>query len=129
MYAAAMARTSTRLRGAYGAHLTALREAAGLTQKQLAKKLAVHHSNIAFWERSDKPPRGDILPELASTLDVSLDVLLNAKKSTTDKSAKLLPKGKLFRTFESASQLPRRQQDKIIEVVEAIVERYLRTKR
>jgi len=125
MYAPKMSRTSTKPRGAYGTHLISLREAAGLTQKQLAKKLGVHHSNIAFWERSNKPPRGDVLPNLASTLGVSLDVLLNAKKSPPSKSTKSLPKGRLASVFESVASLPRRQQAKIIEVVEALVERYL----
>jgi len=119
-----MSRTSTRPRGAYGAHLTALRKAKGLTQKQLAKKLDVHHSNIAFWERSDKPPRGDVLPSLASALGVSLDVLLKARKSSSIKPAANSPlKGRLYRVFESVAKLPRRQQAKIIDVVEALVER------
>lgn len=119
-----MSRTSTKPKGAYGTHLTVLREAAGLTQKQLAKKLGVHHSNIAFWERSDKPPRGDVLPDLAAALGVTLDVLLKAKKSSSSKVALKSPlKGRLHRVFESVAKLPRRQQTKIIDVVEALVER------
>ena len=113
-----MGRPSTKPRGDYGAHLTALRVAAGLTQKQLAEKLAVHHSNIAFWERSEKPPRGDVLPKLASALGVSLEVLLNAAKSRTKKP---VAKGRMQQMFEAASHLPRRQQLKIVDLLEPFV--------
>ena len=113
-----MGRPSTKPRGVYGAHLTALREAAGLTQKQLAEKLTVHHSNIAFWERSEKPPRGDVLPKLAEAMNVSLEVLLNA---TMPRAKKPVAKGRMQQMFEAASQLPRRQQLKIVDLLEPFV--------
>ena len=52
-------------RPALGQRLTELREAAGLTQVQLAERVAVHPSNIGFWELSGTPPRGEVLPKLA----------------------------------------------------------------
>jgi len=114
----AMGRPLTKPRGSYGLHLASLREAAGLTQKALATRLRVHHSNIAFWERWDKPPRGDVLPALAEALGVSLEDLLRTTKPKPRKSA---AKGKLQQVFEEASRLPRRQQQKVAEVVEALV--------
>lgn len=113
-----MGRPAQRQRPAYGRHLADLREAAGLTQQQLAAKLGVPQSNIAFWERSDKPPRGEVLPKLAHTLSVSVDVLLGV---TPPKPKRQAAKGRLQQVFESASGLPRRQQKKIAEVVEALV--------
>jgi len=101
-----------------GQRLTDLRQAAGLTQMQLAEKLAVHHSNIAFWELSGTPPRGEVLPSLAAALGVTIDDLLGAKPP---KPRRLPAKGRLQQVFEAASRLPRRQQDKIAEFVEAFV--------
>src|ERR1700729_1439267 len=63
----------------FGQHLMELRRAAGLSQNALAAKLGVPQSNISFWEKWDKPPRGDILPALAEALSVSIDELLGHK--------------------------------------------------
>lgn len=98
--------------------LAELRQAAGLTQMQLADKLGVHHSNIAFWELSGTPPRGEVLPKMAHALGVSVDTLLGV---TPPKPKKQAAKGRLQLVFEAASKLPRRQQQKIAEVVEALV--------
>lgn len=95
-----------------------LRQAAGLTQIQLAQKVGVHNSNIAFWELSGTPPRGEVLPKLAAALGVSIDALLGVQPPKPKRQA---AKGRLQRVFEEASRLPRRQQEKIAEFVEAFV--------
>lgn len=105
-------------RPALGQRLADLRQAAGLTQMQLAEKLAVHHSNIAFWELSGTAPRGEVLPGLASALGVTVDELLGVRPP---KPRRQPAKGRLQQVFEAASRLPRRQQDKIAEFVEAFV--------
>jgi transcriptional regulator with XRE-family HTH domain len=78
------------------------------------RKLGVPQSNITFWERSEKPPRGEVLPELAAALNVSADALL---RLTPPKPKKQAAKGRLQSVFESAAKLPRRQQEKIAEFV------------
>jgi transcriptional regulator with XRE-family HTH domain len=107
-----------------GARLLALRQAAGLTQIELARYLGVPHANIAFWEWSDKPPRSDLLPEMAKALGVRLDDLLVTNGATPGKRPG--PVGELQRTFEDVRQLPRKQQRKIIETVRALVNEYTR---
>jgi transcriptional regulator with XRE-family HTH domain len=104
-----------------GQRLTELREAAGLTQVQLAERVAVHPSNIGFWELTGTPPRGEVLPKLADALGVSVDVLLGVAPPKPKRQA---AKGRLQLVFESAAKLPRRQQEKIVEVVEAMVEKH-----
>ena len=120
-----MGRPSQRERPDYGRHLAELREAAGLTQQTLAERLGVHQSNIAFWERWDKPPRGEVLPKLADALGVSIDTLLGV---TPPKPKRQAAKGRLQRVFENASKLPRRQQEKVAEFVEAFVVQHAGTK-
>jgi transcriptional regulator with XRE-family HTH domain len=112
---------SKKERPALGQRLVELRQAAGLTQMQLAEKLGVHHSNIAFWELTGTPPRGEVLPKLAHTLGVSIDALLGV---TPPKPKKQAAKGRLQLVFESASKLPRRQQEKVAEFVEAFVNQH-----
>jgi transcriptional regulator with XRE-family HTH domain len=102
-------------------HLAQLREAAGLTQAQLGERVGVHSSNIAFWELSGTPPRGEVLPKLAQALNVTIDELLGA---TPPKPKKQAAKGRLQQVFEEAAKLPRRQQQKIIEMAEAFIVQY-----
>lgn len=113
-------RTCKRNRPPLAQHLSELRQAAGLTQMQLANKVGVHHSSIAFWELSGTPPRGEVLPKLAEALGVSIDTLLGV---TPPKPKRQAAKGRLQRVFEEASKLPRRQQEKVAEFVEAFVEK------
>lgn len=106
--------------------MLALREAAGLSQRELARRLDVPQQNIAFWEQSDKPPRSDLLPALSEILGVSLQDLLvvTAAKTASKPRPAAGPAGKMRRVFEEASRLPRRQQEKIAEFVLAYVRQY-----
>ena len=108
----------------FGSHLMELRHTAGLSQNALAAKLGVPQSNISFWEKWDKPPRGDILPGLARALGVSVDVLLGYKAP----NRKAAPVGKARQAFDAVSRLPRRQQDQIIKVVNALVAQHVTAK-
>jgi transcriptional regulator with XRE-family HTH domain len=105
-------------RPALARHLAELRQAAGLTQMQLADKLGVHHSNIAFWELSGTPPRGEVLPKMAEAFGVSVDTLLGV---TPPKPKKQAAKGRLQLVFEEVAKLPRRQQQKVIEMAEGFL--------
>lgn len=98
--------------------LVALRQAAGLTQVQLAGQLGVAPSVIAFWELKGTPPRGEVLPGLAKAFGVSVDELLGVEPIKPKRQA---AKGKLQSLFEAASKLPRRQQEKVIAVLEPFV--------
>jgi transcriptional regulator with XRE-family HTH domain len=108
-------------RSPLGLRLAELRQSAGLTQMQLAGKIGVHHSNIAFWELSGTPPRGEVLPKMAHALGVSVDALLGV---TPPKPKRQAAKGRLQYVFEAASKLPRRQQEKVAEFVGAFVKQH-----
>lgn len=121
-YSSGMARTTQKKRPAMGAHLVELRKAAGLTQTELAEMIGELQQNVAYWELSDKPPRSDVLLKLAEVLGVRVENLL-----TTDPvSRRAQPPGKARKVFEDVAQLPRRQQDKILEMVSALVQQYRR---
>ncbi len=96
--------------------LATLRKDAGLSQVDLAKRINTSSSNVAFWEQTGTPPRGEVLPALAGALGVSVDELLGV---TPQKPA--IAKGRLQEAFHAAAKLPRRQQQKIVEVVEALL--------
>lgn len=121
-YNADMGRRMTKPRPKLGAHLAALRIKAGLSQEELAQKVGVQQQTIAFWEQSEKPPRSEVLLDLANALGVTVEALL----STNSKSVKRKggPEGKMRKIFEETAGLPRRQQEKIAEFVSAFINQY-----
>ena len=126
-YTAPMPRSPKRSRGPrpqQGAHLLALRQAVALTQTELAQALGVPQPNIAFWEWSDKPPRSDVLPQMAKALGVHVEELLASSDKTIAKHSG--PVGEVQRAFELVRKLPRSQQRRIIETVQALVDQFKR---
>lgn len=55
--------------------IKALRERAGLTQKQLGELLGLGQSTVAMWETDESKPRADKLPELARVLGCTIEDL------------------------------------------------------
>jgi len=100
-----------------GSHLKALREKAGLSARDLGERIGVRHSNILFWENSGTLPRSGVLVPMAKALGVTVEELLGESKPRRV----VHPGGKLGQVFEAVAELPRRQQRKIVEVVEALV--------
>jgi len=105
-------------RSGFGDRLARLREEAGLSQVQLAEKLGVTQQAIAHWERKSSAVHSDTLGKLAAALGITASELLGESKSKRSSAA---PMGRARSAFEKVSALPRRQQDKIIAVVEAFV--------
>jgi transcriptional regulator with XRE-family HTH domain len=104
-----MSRRHSKQRPRQGARLAELRQAAGLSQAELARAIGVPQQNVGYWELSDKPPRSDVLPALARVLGVSVESLLSPS-SPFDAARRPGPRGRLLKTFEAAASLPRSQQ-------------------
>lgn len=124
LYNLRMARRAKQSRSKQGARLAALRQAAGLTQQELASLLGEPQSNITFWEHSEKPPRSDVLAKMARIFGVRVEALLNTEADLGIVERKSGPAGKVRKVFEAVSKLPRRQQEKIVEFVSAYVQQY-----
>ena len=104
-------------------HLRSLREAAGLTLRELSRQVGEHPSNVSYWERTGSTPKSDVLVPMSKALGVTVEQLLGepvARRSTS-------PAGKARQVFDAVSRLPRRQQQKIVEVVEALVAQHAHT--
>lgn len=122
-YTRCVARKLSRPRPKQGARLAALRRAAGLSQNELAQLVGEPQQNIAYWEQSEKPPRSDVLPKLAKVLGVRVEQLLEGELPQLRRAG---PVGKVQKIFEEVSSLPRRQQERVVEIVSALVEQYKR---
>jgi transcriptional regulator with XRE-family HTH domain len=108
IYAGPMASTGSRLKQ--------LREAAGLSQRELARQIGQVQSNIRYWETTEKIPRSDVLAPMAKVLGVTVEELLGQPKSRV-----ITPGGRARQLFEAVSKLPRRQQDKVLDILEPFV--------
>jgi len=110
-------RPTTRQRPPFGERLHALRDAAGLSQQQVAEKLGMKHSAYAWWERHPVALRTEQLHRLAEVFGVSVEGLVGSDSKRRGTG----PVGKMRRIFEEASKLPRSQQRQISAVVEALI--------
>jgi transcriptional regulator with XRE-family HTH domain len=99
-----------------GEHLRELREAAGMSQRELAKQLEIHHSNLGHWERSGNLPGSNLLLPLAKLLGVTVEELLTGEATKKPRGAAIT--GKAQALFEQLSKLPRNQQQRILATVE-----------
>jgi transcriptional regulator with XRE-family HTH domain len=96
--------------------LRKMREATGLSLRELARQIGETHTNVSYWERSGNLPRADLLRPIAKALGVTVEQLLG------DEPKRAMPTGgRLRQLFERASKLPRRQQEKLISVIEPFV--------
>jgi transcriptional regulator with XRE-family HTH domain len=114
-------RPANKPRSPLGQRIAAAREQSGISQAQLAERLGVTQPTVAYWERKAVNIRSDVLTRIARALDVSSDELLGTKPA---KPRAATPAGKARQAFDAVSRLPRRQQAKIVEVVEAMVEKH-----
>ena len=72
----------------------------------------------AYWERNPVALRPDQMQKLAFALSVSVEELIGENGCKKRGGG---PAGKARQVFEAVSRLPRRQQQKIVEVVQALV--------
>lgn len=59
-----------------------LRQAAGLTQAELAAKINVNQTAVSQWERGSVLPGCDKLPDLANVLNCTIDALFGREQNT-----------------------------------------------
>ncbi|MGA7124139.1 MAG: helix-turn-helix transcriptional regulator [Polyangiaceae bacterium] len=101
--------------------LRKLREAAGLSVRELARQIGEDHSNVSFWERTGNLPRSNVLLPIAQALGVSVEELLGAPKP----KASGAPAGKARQLFAAVNKLPRRQQEKIFDILQPFIRDHL----
>lgn len=71
----------------FGAHLSALRKKADMTQSALADQLGVTRQSVSNYERGDSFPDVDILLSIADVLGVAVDTLIRAGEPSEREAA------------------------------------------
>ena len=104
-----------------GHRLRALRQAAKLSQRELAALISETHTNVAYWETSGNLPRSNVLIPMAQALGVTVEELLGA----TRPKRVVTPGGRASQLFSAVAKLPRRQQEKILDILEPFVREHV----
>jgi len=100
---------------AIGARIKAARERAGLTQEDLAAELDMSPTHISVLERGRKAPKLETLVNIANTLHVSTDMLLqDVVVCATDGLASELS--------VAITKLKPKEQERIINAIRALTE-------
>lgn len=110
-------RPAKKSRSTLGERLAEARIKAGLSQAEVAERMGTTQPAIAYWERGAQRLRSDVVARLSEILGVSADELLGTK--TRRQTAK--PTGRARQLFDAVSKMPRRQQEKVLAVLEPFV--------
>ena len=105
-------------RSDFGERLRSLREAAGLSQRQVAAQLDISQPAYALWELHNVALKPEQLTRLAKILGVQVEDFFESVTTTRHRGG---PAGKMRKLFEAASNLPRSQQQKVTALLEAFV--------
>jgi transcriptional regulator with XRE-family HTH domain len=97
--------------------LRALRQARGLSVRELARQIGEDSSNVSFWERSGTLPRSNVLLPIAKALGVTVEQLLGEEKP----SRVVSPGGRVRQLFDAISKMPRSKQEMILKMLEPFV--------
>lgn len=102
----------------FGERLARLRQAAGYSQRELARELEISQRMVAYYEGETEYPPAHLLPVLATALGVSTDQLLGLEPTKRNGRAR---DTRLWRRFEKLEKLPPADRKPIIQVLDAFL--------
>ena len=104
----------------FGIRMAQARQAAGYSQRELARELHISQRMIAYYESQSEHPPAHLLPLLAQVLGVTTDQLLGvavikAKGQTNNRDSRL------WRRFAQIEKLSPAERKPIIQVLDAFL--------
>lgn len=113
-----MGRPTAKERTEFGQKLFERREASRLTQAEVAEQLGISQRAYSAWERDPVAIVPERISAVAGILGTTVAELLGEVVPVRTGGT---PGGRLGQNIEAISKLPRRQQTKILDVVEALL--------
>ncbi len=86
-----------------GEYITQLRKGRGLTQNEVAEKLAITYQAVSKWERGETLPDVSLLPELARILETTVDDVLSPNGKERKKILEDVQMGFSMTSYASAA--------------------------
>lgn len=118
----AVDRTSARAaqeNASIGSRIAQLRKERGLTQKELAERLAVTQPVVSDYENDVIRIPADVVVAIAKILTVSTDELLGLKPEV--RSAGGVKNRRLSRRLQAIDALPKRDQEALLRTIDAFI--------
>ena len=113
-----MASKDTATNDTFGRHLARLRKAAGFTQEELATEIGATRRVIAYYETESQYPPADLLLNLATALNVSLDTLMGMAR----KPKAVKPSSRIERRIKNIETLGPRAKRQIVQLIDTFIE-------
>jgi len=104
----------------FGQRLAQFRQAAGYSQRELARELKISQRMVAYYEGETDYPPAHLLPLLAQLLGVSTDQLLGVDVAPTKGRASNRDT-RLWRRFAQIEKLSPAERKPIIQVLDAFL--------
>jgi transcriptional regulator with XRE-family HTH domain len=105
----------------FGPRLTAIRQARGFTQVQLAQAAGSTQRSISYYENDDGIPPASVVIASANALKVSADELLGLKPPRVERVNDDAETKLLWKRFQMVTELPEKDQRAVIRLINSIV--------
>lgn len=102
-----------------GARIASLRKERGLTQKELAERLAITQPVVSDYEHDVIRIPADVVVAIARVLDASADELLGLKREPRGTAG--LKNRRLSRRLQAIDALPKRDQEALLRTIDAFI--------
>jgi transcriptional regulator with XRE-family HTH domain len=102
-----------------GERIQQLRKNSGITQADLAKKIAISHTQMARYEIKNIYPPADVLKNLADVFGTTIDFLVMG--DTESKAQASLKDTELINQFKKISALPDDEKNLVLKMITAYI--------
>ena len=106
----------------FAGRLRMIREARGLSQRELAEVLGIHVMQINRYERGLTTPSATTILQMASVLQVTTDELLAGEKKALRPPE--IRDIRLLERFRALDDMPREEREVVVHVVDAIIAKH-----
>lgn len=109
-------------RETFGRRLARLRQARGLTQRQLAPMVGISQRMLAYYETQTERPPAHLLPDLSRALGLTADELLGVRPLPQEPPVVNV---RLWKRLQRLQDLPSHARKTILKVLDAYLARYV----
>ncbi len=114
-----MSKRKTQVMESFGPRLASLRKAAGYTQVEFAAEVGITQRMVAYYEVPDAQAPAHLLPQMAATLGVSVDVLLGL---AAPRAPKKIATNRLERRLLEIDKLDPKAKRQITQLLDSFIE-------
>jgi len=96
-----------------------LRKEKGITQASLAKLIQISVPQLVRYETKDVQPTADTLRRLSTSLEVSIDFLVNG--TLNEKATNTISDNKLLSQFKAVEQMNDEDKSVVLKLIDAFI--------